>query len=254
LADLIYQVKVGETPAFHDACIASVARYCVNHGIHHVVQTEPILRIVPKRSYRSVNALRLGYLPVFEKEAAFSYLDRYNRIAVVDADIFIRTGAPNIFDELGDADFAGVLERDLPATDKHREKVRKYSDGQYGLLTDVDWQWNDKGAAFYNMGVMVMSSGICPYIGGTPEEFIRRPEFERFVNGEGHWKWSTDQTLLNYWVKKSGMSVTNLDWRWNALYGAVPNDRLREANFVHFFLSSKMPRGGAEIADIIRSL
>ncbi len=252
---LIYQVKVGETPAFYDTCIASVAAYCERHGIEHIVQTEPKLKIAPLRSYRSVNALRLSYLPIFEKANAFSYLGQYERIAVIDADVFIRPSAANIFCELGDADFAGVLERDLPATDKHREKVRKYSEGQYGLLTDVDWQWNADGAAFYNMGVMVMGQGIRAYLNGqTPTQFIRRPEFERFVNGEGHWKWSTDQTLLNHWVKKSWMSARNLDWRWNALYGAIPSDRLREANFVHFFLSSKMERGGAEIPDIVKSL
>jgi hypothetical protein len=88
--------------------------------------------------------------------------------------------------------------------------------------------------------------------GDTPLEFIRRPEFERFVNGEGHWKWSTDQTLLNYWIKKAGVAVKDLDWKWNALYGAVQD--VSPAHFVHFFLSAKMARGGAEIPDLIKRL
>jgi hypothetical protein len=101
--------------------------------------------------------------------------------------------------------------------------------------------------------VMVLGEGFRDYLEGqTPTEFLHRPEFERFVNGEGHFKWSTDQTLLNYWVKKSGMSVTNLDWRWNALYGAVKD--IEQAYFVHFFLSAKMERKGAEIPDIIKRL
>jgi hypothetical protein len=251
--NLIYQVKVGETPAFYDDCIASVSRYCTKYGIDHLVQTKPVLKIRPLASCRSTNALRLGYLPIFEKAQAFSYLDRYERIAIIDADVFVRASAPNLFDELGDAAFAGVLERDLPATDKHREKVRKYSEGQYRLLTDVDWQWTPAGAAFYNMGVMLFAQAIRPYLNGeTPEEFLRRPEFERFVNGEGHWRWSTDQTLLNYWIKASGMPVRNLDWRWNALFSAV-ND-VASAWFVHFFLAAKMAHGGAEIPGIIRSL
>jgi hypothetical protein len=231
-----------------------VARYCRRHGIEHVVQTEPILRIAPLASKRSAHALRLGYLPIFEKANAFSYFDRYERVAVIDADVFVRPNAPNVFDTLGDADFAGVLEREIPATDKHREKVRKYSLGQYGELTDVDFHWSDNGAAFYNMGVMLMSRGISAHVGGTPAQFIRRPEFERFVNGEGHWRWSTDQTLLNYWVKKSGMRTRDLDWRWNALYGAVRDEVLREAYFVHFFLAAKMPNGGAEIPAIAAKL
>lgn len=247
---LIYQVAVGECPSFYGPCIESVKRYCNRHGFTHKLQTEPKLRIAPVKSHRSVNALRLGFLPILEKSVGFG-LDA-SRIAIIDADIYIRDGAPDIFAASG-TDFAGVIERGMPLLQHYREKVRKYSEGQYRLLTDVDWDWNEDGAAFYNMGCMVLGEGFREYLNGqTPEQFLRRPEFERFINGEGHWKWSTDQTLLNWFVKKSGMSVTNLDWRWNALYGAVRD--IEQAYFVHFFLSSKMPRGGAEIPDIIKRL
>jgi hypothetical protein len=158
-------------------------------------------------------------------------------VAIIDADVFITQDAPSIFDELRGADFAGVLERDLPLTPEYRSKIRKHSEGQFRTLTDVDWRWNGDGAAFFNMGVMVLGKGFRDYLQGqSPGEFLRRPEFERFVNGEGHWKWSTDQTLLNWWVKKSGMTTQRLDWKWNALYGAC---NTKGAHFVHFFLSSK---------------
>jgi hypothetical protein len=249
---LIYQVAVGEVPPFYHACIASVARYCQRYGFEHVVQTEPILRVRPVRSARSENALRLGYLPIYEKENAFSYLDRFERVAVLDADVFVRPDAPDLFAQLRPEDeFAAVLERDMPLTAAYRTKIVKHSEAQFRPLTDVDWHWERDGAAFYNMGVMVFSAAAERYLDGqTPGEFVRRPEFERFVNGEGHWRWSTDQTLLNWWVKKSGMRVRNLDWRWNALYGAVVD--VRSAYFVHFFLSAK--RTEAELAALVRSL
>ena len=247
---LIYQACVGETPSFYDDCIASVARYATRIGADHIVQREPKLKIAPLKSERSENANRLGFLPIYEKEVAFEYFDRFEKILILDADIYITDKAPDIFAE-SVTDFAGVVEREMPLTAKYFEKIRKYSKGQYDRLTDVDWKWNDNGAEFFNMGVMLLDRGITKYIDGTPEQFIRRPEFERFVNGEGHWRWSTDQTLLNWWVKKSGMSVGHLDWRWNALYGAVD---VAQAFFVHFFLSAKMPRKGAEIPKIIWGL
>lgn len=251
--DLIYQVAVGEVPAFYRPCLESVARYAARIGADHVVQTEPILRIAPERSARSENALRLGYLPIYEKENAFAYLGVYERVLVLDADVWVRPTAPSIFDELGGAAFAGVLERDLPLLPKHREKLRKHSEGQFRSLTDADWRWNADGAAFWNMGVMLLGQPLVPYLRGqTPDEFLRRPEFARFVNGEGHWRWSTDQTLLNWWIRASGMPTRDLDWRWNALHGAC--ETLSGAHFVHFFLSAKMPRGGAEIPDLIRRL
>jgi hypothetical protein len=250
---LIYQVAVGEVPAFYASCLESVARYAARIWADHVVQTEPILRIVPERSARSGNALRLGYLPIYEKEVALSYLDRYEQILVLDADVWVRPEAPDIFGELGSAAFAGVLERDLPLLPKHREKLRKHSEGQFRALTDVDWRWNQDGAAFWNMGVMLIGQPLVPYLRGqAPGEFLRRPEFARFVNGEGHWRWSTDQTLLNWWIRSSGMPARDLDWRWNALHGAC--ETLAAAHFVHFFLSAKLPRGGAEIPDMIRRL
>jgi hypothetical protein len=250
---LIYQVAVGEVPPFYETCINSVSAYCKSHGFAHIVERSPKLKIVPKNSKRSENALRLGYLPVFEKEQAFEYLDRFDRIAIIDADVFVRPSAPDIFSDTGRSNFGAVVERGNHNLPHHTDKVRKYSEGQYRGLTDVDWKWNEDGAEFYNMGVMVLDQSIREYLNGeTPEQFIRRPEFERFVNGEGHFKWSTDQTLLNYWVKKSGMSVTNLDWRWNALYGAVRD--IEQAYFVHFFLSAKMEKKGAEIPDIIKRL
>jgi len=244
---LIYQVAVGEVPGYYQCCIDSVARYAARIGAEHIVQRQPILKIAPLMSQRSENALRLGYLPIYEKENAFSYLDDY-RVLILDADVYVRDSAPDIFAQ-SDADFAGVVEREMPLTAQYFNKIRKYSEGQYRPLTDVEWNWNENGAEFFNMGVMLLGEGIGKYLEGqTPEEFIRRPEFARFVNGEGHFRWSTDQTLLNYWVKTSGMEVEHLSWHWNALYGAVD---VQDAFFVHFFLSAKMPRQGAEIPEIV---
>jgi hypothetical protein len=233
---LIFQVAVGECPPFYKTCTASVARYARRIGADYHLQTEPKLRIAPLKSARSENALRLGYLPIMEKQVALSHLAVHYKVAVIDADVFITEDAPDIFDAAGDG-FSGVLERDLPLTPEYRAKIRKHSDGQFRSLTDVDWQWNGDGAAFYNCGVMVWGQEVIRHLNGqTPEQFLRRPEFERFVNGEGHWRWSTDQTLLNWWVKKSGMTTQRLDWKWNALYGAC---NVKGAHFVHFFLSSK---------------
>ena len=259
MKNLIYQVKVGPNPpAFYDACITSVSTYCEKYGIDHIVQTEPLLKIRPLNSQRSKEAVeRLGYLPIYEKENAFDYLNEYDNICIVDSDIFIRDTAPNIFDELDDDTvFAGVAERDMPLTPQYTQKINAYSKGQYGPLKDVDWKWNPtQGAEFYNMGLMLFSNKITEYLNGeTPKQFIRRKEFERFVDGEGNWKWSTDQTLLNYWVKKSGMKTKNLDWKWNALFKGVKDDVLPQAHFMHFFLANVLPQKGAEIPSIIADL
>ena len=82
---MIYQVAVGKPSELYKHCIRSVAAYCKRHGIDHRIQTAPKLRIKPdplttNRSREAVE--RLGYLPIFEKENAFDYLDQYDQIAV----------------------------------------------------------------------------------------------------------------------------------------------------------------------------
>jgi hypothetical protein len=241
---LIFQVAVGEVPSFYATTMGSVRAYAQRIGADYEALTEPELRIVPKNSRRSESALRLGYLPIFEKEAAFARLGRYDQVAVIDADVYARERAPDIFEAAGSADFAGVRERDLPLLPRYQQKIKSYARDQYG----------DAGFPFYNMGVTVWSESILPYLcGQTPAEFIHRPEFAPFVNGEGKYRWSTDQTLLNMWVR--GRSRTDLEWRWNCMYDYVQKSALeRNPYFVHFALASKMPRGGDEIPEIIAKL
>lgn len=259
MRNLIYQVSVGQnTPGFYKICMKSVEDYCSKHNITYIKETEAKLKIRPVKSQRSVQAVeRLGYLPIFEKEVAFDYLDDYDNICIIDADIYIRDNAPNIFEQLDDDTiFAGVLEKDMPLTPQYVNKIKTYSKGQYERLTNVNWNQSPTyGFEFYNMGLMLFSSKIKEYLNGdTPEEFIKRKEFERFVNGEGNWKWSTDQTLLNYWVRESGMKLKNLDWKWNSLFKGVKDEVLTESYFIHFFLSGNLPQKGNEIPKIIRDL
>ena len=248
---MIYQVYLGSESNLYNFCTDSVKKYCQRYNIDYIVQKEPILKIQPDVSVmnRSLQSFqRLGYLPIYEKENAFSYLDQYDAIAIIDADIYIRDTAPNIFDELGSYTFAGVIEREMPITPKYAAKIKSYSQGQYGSLKDVDWKWNDRGGEFMNMGMMLFSKKLKDYLqGNTPYEFITRPEFKRFVDGLGNWKWSTDQTLLNYWIKKEKMEVKALSWKWNALYTAIENNQIKNAHFIHFFLKDHLPEKGENI-------
>ena len=135
---LIYQVSVGSKtpPPFYKVCIDSVSEYCKKYDIDHVVQRDPIIRLRPVNSQRSEKAVeRFGYLPHFEKANAFNYLDEYDKIAIIDADIFVRDITPNMFDQLDeDTVIAGVRECDMPLTPQFVSKVKEYSIGQYGML------------------------------------------------------------------------------------------------------------------------
>lgn len=257
---MIYQVAVGKQSELYKHCIASVSRYCAKYKISHIVQTNPILKIRPdlNRTGRSKEAVeKLGYLPIYEKENAFSYINKYDQIAIVDSDIFIRPSAPNIFDDLtSEYAFGAVVERDLPCAKKYASKIRKYSNSAFGNLKDVNWKWNEKGAEFYNMGLMVLNTEMFkPYLRQqAPKEFLSRKEFKDFVDGVGFYKWSTDQMLLNWWVKKENIPTKNMDWRWNGLYKGIDDKRLPEAYFVHFFLKDKLPEHGENVKKLMENI
>lgn len=256
---LIYQVYTGNKTKLYDHCTDSVKAYCKKYDIDHILQTTPILRIKPdvfatNRSRESYEKYG-GFLPIYEKENAFDYFDRYDQIAIVDADIWIRPSAPNIFDQLDpDTDFAGVVEREMPLTEKYIAKITNYSRMQYASIKQADFKKNKMGYEFFNMGLMVMNKSIKNYFkpGETAKQFLQRGEFKNFVDGMGAWKWSTDQTLLNYWVKKYKIREKHLDWKWNGLYNAVPNNYLKQAYFVHFFHRTVLPMEGENIEELMK--
>jgi len=253
---LIYQVNIGKPSKLYNFCIKSVREYCNKYKIDHFEQTRAILNVKPdlKTTGRSKECVsREVPLPIFEKENAFNDLRFYNQVAIIDADIYIKPNAPNIFDQIDyGIDFAGVVERDMPIIPKYKNKIIGYSRGQYSTLKDVDWKWNHSGGHFMNMGVMVMNQSILQYIDEDPPAyFIYRPEFKKFVDGVGKWKWSTDQTLLNYWLKKENIKVQELNWKWNSLYNAIYPESIKKAYFVHFFLKDHLPNKGENIKDLL---
>lgn len=261
---MIYQVYLGSKNKLYEYCTHSVAEYCKTYGIDHVIQREPILRIKPDlfSTNRHPSAWEKygGFLPIFEKENAFSYWPKYDQIAIIDSDIWIRPGAPNIFEELPKGfDFGGVPERDMPITNAYRARIKNYSEEQYRSIK-VDWKWDKKsGAEFINMGLMVMNKSITKYIKGqTPHQFLRRPEFKPFVDGVGAWKWSTDQTLLNTWIKEERMAVKNLNWKWNCLYnpnfGGVKEEFVKDSHFVHFFQSARLGTYASNMNSLIETV
>ena len=261
MKQMIYQVAVGPKSKLYEHCIDSVANYCKKYGIEHIVQRQPILRICPDifATNRSTESYKKygGYLPIFEKENAFDYFYRFDDIAIIDADIYIRPDAPNIFEHFDSYayDFGACAEREMPITPEYAQKIHNYSRMQYSNLSDVDWQWNTLGAKFYNMGMIVMNKSIVKHFKGqNAREFLNRIEFKRFVDGDGAWKWSTDQTLLNWWVKKVPLQVQDMEWKFNALYNGVTEKSIVDAYFVHFFLKNKLPDRGEDVDTLMSQI
>lgn len=256
---LIYQVSIGNDSKLYDHCTESVKSYAKRIGATYKKQISPILFIKPNpfTTNRSKECIsRSVPLPIFEKENAFDHIEEYDQIAIIDSDVYIRDNAPDIFEswDYKNKSFGAVVERDMPITHQYVQKIIGYSRMQYSTLTDVDFLPNSSGFEFMNMGVMIIScKNFNPYLKGqNARQFLERPEFQRFIDGVGPWKWSTDQTLLNWWIRKEKMNIERLDWRWNGLYSA--NSRIKECHFVHFFLKDKLPNRGENVKELMDSI
>ena len=258
---LIYQVNLGQSKncKLYNFCVDSVKAYCDKHAITHIIQTAPKLRIAPDpfTSNRSKESHQKhgGFLPIFEKENAFDLLDDYDQICILDADIYVRHDAPNIFDDFGVNDaWGGVCEREMNIDNQYKAKIQNYSKMQYDVLHKKNpiFKPNDLGYEFFNMGLILLNTQLFkPYLKDqNAKTFLSRLEFKDFVDGIGAWKWSTDQTLLNYFLKKYKVPVKHMSWQWNGLYGSVP--KIKECFFVHFFLKDKLPSKGENVKELIK--
>lgn len=257
---LIYQVYVGKKSKLYDHCTASVKAYAKQIGADYECQRTPILMIKPdvfntNRSRESYEKYG-GYLPIYEKENAFNYFKSYDQIAIIDSDVWIRSDSPDVFSNIDPhIDFAGVVEREMPIQSWYIGKIKNYSRMQYSNIRNVDWKWDGRGAQFFNMGVMIMNKSFSKYLNGeTPKQFLARPRFKPFVDGLGPWKWSTDQTLLNTWIREENMKLQHLDYKWNALYTAVKPNDIKNAYFVHFFLKDKLPNRGEDVQALMKDV
>lgn len=60
--------------------------------------------------------------------------------------------------------------------------------------------------------------------------------------------------MLNTWIRKEKMNIKRLDWKWNALYKGVRDDKIKEAHFVHFFLKDLLPERGENVEELMKAI
>lgn len=231
---LCYQVLVGERRPLWDKCVASVAAYCARHGIIHEVQLEMVLKVKPKKSLRSEGAVRLGGLPNLEKLNGLTRFKDFDQIALIDSDVWASPDAPNIFDHVQpDCDVAGVTERALPISDAYARKLDRYEKMQFDPVGGV-------GLPFLQCGVMVYNRSFARFMPDGPKAFWEQQNLESFINGDGGWRWQSEQCTLSWFLRANDARIGTLDPRFNWLFGVLQPGRQAEGWLHHFFLSQHL--------------
>ena len=151
-----------------------------------------ILLDTPKVNYNKTQYIN----PVkFEKYQLYDVLEEYDRVAFFDIDVLITPHATNIFRAVSSNKIGGVFEDVLMQADERRRLIKTVQK----VLGDVGWK---KG--FLNTGVMVVSQA---------HQFIFKMIEEYGIFDDPEFKY--EQTNTNWYIHMAGLSVKNIDQRWN---------------------------------------
>jgi len=172
-----------------DVCRPSVEAYCEKYGLDLKVITEAQFHIqgLPDYNYRT-----------FEKNQVYPFFDAYDRILRLDSDILITPQCPDLF-ALVPQEAIGVVFEDVGSRKTHRRKMIKNVQEELG---DVGWQ-----EGYFNSGMVVASRQ-------HREIFRLSPEDIRLIQSK-HLGEMKEQTFLNWRVRKQGIKIHELDYRFN---------------------------------------
>lgn len=257
---LIFQVIVGDYNSFFEFCAESVNRYCKKYNIDHVIQRTPILKITPHNISteepiviknnslnftRLQNIEKLGYWPEFERFNGLSFYDRYENICILDADIFIKESAPNIFEDFND-DAAFVYTLDQPWISENNIKniSRSFFKDYHRVYKTAKIPFQNKFNVncydIFNNSLMLFNSNFLKKQLNNRAiiEWLKENNYKLFVgNLQQNFRQAGIGTdiFTNYFTFNIDININRLDWKWNLEYNDFcDKPSLEQSYFIHF--------------------
>ena len=169
--------------------------------------------------------------PTWQRWHVFDVLEAnevdYNQVALVDVDTMIHPEAPNFFDETN-GEFSSVKD-DLMVEWVHNSIV-----GYQDMFPNVNFDW----ITYFNCGFIVINKKhkkLCKSITDfyySNEDELRNRQHETLRKG-------SDQTPVNYLVRKGGYKITYLSKKWNFTHlhqrGVLQNAMFLDCAWVYHF-------------------
>ena len=148
------------------------------------------------------NDSRLGK-PVWNKELVFEKVTGYDKIGIVDSDTMIKWDAPNIF-EMYDDEFCGVVDNSNLHWVYDSLKTRKET---FEEFKDIDVDIDE----YINAGVLFFTKNHLSLFKNVLNFYLDNKEIiDNWNKGGGK-----EQTILNYFLKKSKFKMKFLNPSWN---------------------------------------
>jgi len=177
--------------------------YCVEHDLDLVCINSKKYAIEPCDHY---NVL------IYEKNQMYDLLQRYDRVFRVDIDMLIRGDCPDVFAMVPE-DSIGVVFEDVGSRLENRRtrirEIQKY----FGV--NLDWS-----SGYFNAGMIVASRQHADAF-LNDVEFLNTvacgPNAPKYVHNGFEDFLLTDQSILNYNVRRNGHKIHPMDYRFNHL-------------------------------------
>lgn len=159
----------------------------------------------------------LNNRPNYEKWRCSSILEHYDRVLYLDADVMPTAKSPNIFEQHPEGFWA------VNEMHEARSPFEKKLERDFGVLSDMygKVEWDGK---YFNSGVMLIGQDCWRMFS----------DLKHIISGDIMF---TDQTRLNYLLKRHNIEFNELDPKWNAFHSmrAIYNIELDDAYFLHFY-------------------
>jgi hypothetical protein len=169
--------------------------------------------------------------PTWQRWHVFDVLEAnevdYNQVALVDVDTMVHPDAPNFFDETN-GEFSGVKD-DLMVEWVHNSIV-----GYQDMFPNVNFDWT----TYFNCGFIVVNKKhkkLCKSITDfyySNESELRNRQHKTLRKG-------SDQTPVNYLVRKGGYKITHLSKKWNFTHlhqrGVLQNAMFLDCAWMYHF-------------------
>ncbi|MFK3873968.1 glycosyltransferase [Pseudoalteromonas rhizosphaerae] len=138
-------------------------------------------------------------------------LDRYDRLILLDLDVFVMPNCKNLFEVVPAEKFGALYETDYGLD------FSKEIEQQNTRMPAISWADNE----YFNAGVMVVSA-------------CHKDVFTLFKGDDGGMKYP-EQSLMNYKAKKHNIPTFHLDYRFNHMpYLNVSVDDRAYSGIIHY--------------------
>lgn len=172
-------------------------------------QTWPFLQAYAKSVQADLLRIDRAHGPVptphFEKYQVRELLERYERVLYVDADVLVAPGSPDLFAIVPEDEFGAYL------ASRHSEVHDASIAAIQAALGELNWERD-----YFNSGVML----------------VGRVHRDVFDFRHGAYVAFFEQTQLNYNVRKLGLPMFDITFRFNHVE-AAGGDRL-SSHFIHY--------------------